>query len=113
MDTEVIKVDPENPAAELIKKAARILKQGGLVVIPTETVYGIAANMANPSTLERLSRVKQRPKDKPFSIHVADQEEAEKLAKDILPAAYRLMESFWPMRQTAAVRAISISGCNR
>lgn len=96
MKTEIIQINPGEPEIEKIKKAAWILKEGGLVVIPTETVYGIAANMFKEKTIQRLYAVKQRPQDKPFSIHIASKNDIHKYAQDILPFAYRLMEKFWP-----------------
>jgi len=96
MQTEVIQINPQIPEEEKIKQAARIINKGGLVVIPTETVYGIAANMLNGKTIEQLYTLKKRPKDKPFSLHISAKVEAEKYAIDILPFAFRLMEKFWP-----------------
>jgi len=96
MNTKVVKIDPQNPRKQDIKEAADILRDGGLVIIPTETVYGIAANSANKQTIEKLSEIKKRAKDKPFSLHLAFKGDIEKYASDILPAAYRLIENFWP-----------------
>ena len=67
-----------------------------MVIIPTETVYGIAANGLNQKTLEKLYEIKKRPKDKPFSLHIADKEKVNELALGVTPAAYRLMDKFWP-----------------
>jgi len=105
MKTEVIRINLEAPEQENIKKAGQIIKQGGLVVIPTETVYGIAANLSHKKTIERLCQVKQRPKGKSFSLHICDKEEVEKYAKDILPFAYRLMEEFWPGPLTLVLKS--------
>lgn len=105
MKTKVIRVDPRAPKIEEIKKAAQILKQGGLVVIPTETVYGIAANQLNEKTLQRLYELKKRPLDKPFSLHIALKEDVEKYATGILPAAYRLIENFWPGPLTLVLKS--------
>ncbi len=96
MKTEVIQINSQEPEVEKIKQAARVLKEGGLVVIPTETVYGIAADMQNRRTVQRLYKVKQRSTNKHFSLHIALKEDAEKYAHDILPFAYHLMERFWP-----------------
>jgi tRNA threonylcarbamoyl adenosine modification protein (Sua5/YciO/YrdC/YwlC family) len=96
MKTEVIQINIQNPDAQKIKKTASIIREGGLVVIPTETVYGIAANTLDKKAVERLYSVKQRPKDKPFSLHIYSKEEAEKYVGTVMPFAYRLMESFWP-----------------
>ena len=105
MKTEIIQINAEEPEPEKVKRAAAILKAGGLVVIPTETVYGIAANMLNEKTIKRLYEVKQRPKDKPFSIHIASKEEVERYARDILPFAYRLIERFWPGPLTLVLKS--------
>jgi len=96
MKTKIITIDPQQPRKADIKEAADILRGGGLVIIPTETVYGIAADSANKKTIERLSEIKKRPKDKPFSLHLSLKKDVEKYATDILPAAYRLMDNFWP-----------------
>ena len=94
--TKIIKVDPKNPEDKHLRGAAEAVKNGGLVIIPTETVYGIAANGLNQKTLERLYEIKKRPKDKPLSLHIANKEKVEELASGITPAAYRLMDKFWP-----------------
>jgi len=94
--TEVIKLDPENPERAKIKKAASVLKKGGLVAFPTETVYGLGANLANPKSMDRLVRVKQRPEDKLFSIHIAEKDKIEDFARDIPVGAYKLIDKFWP-----------------
>ena len=68
--TRVAKVDPLNIEEGYIKRAADILTSGGLVIIPTETVYGIAAIASNRITLKRLCEIKERPKDQLFSIAI-------------------------------------------
>ncbi len=105
MKTRIITINLQQPRKADIKEAADILKEGGLVIIPTDTVYGIAANSANKETIERLSEIKKRPKDKPFSLHLALKEDVRKYAVDILPAAYRLMDSFWPGPLTLVLKA--------
>jgi len=94
--TEIIILDPEKPDIEKIKYAAFILKKGGLVVFPTETVYGIGANLLNSKSIERLCSIKKRPKGKLFSIHVADKSKIELFSDDIPVAAYKLIDKFWP-----------------
>ena len=94
--TKVVKVDPKNSEDKHLREAAEVIKNGGLVIIPTETVYGIAANGLNQKTLERLYEIKKRPKDRPFSLHIADKEKVDELALGITPVAYRLMDKFWP-----------------
>jgi tRNA threonylcarbamoyl adenosine modification protein (Sua5/YciO/YrdC/YwlC family) len=105
MKTEIIQINPEKPEPERVLRAANIIRKGGLVVIPTETVYGIAANMLNKETIERLYDLKQRPRDRAFSLHIAQKDDVEKYALDISPSAYRLIEKFWPGPLTLVLKA--------
>lgn len=79
-----------------IPRAAEILKNGGLVAIPTETVYGLGASALNEAALKKIFEVKGRPADNPLIIHVSSSDELEKWCRNIPAAAYRLAEVFWP-----------------
>lgn len=103
--TKVIRVDPSNPDEDDLRYASQVLAAGGLVVIPTETVYGIAADMRNKQTMERLCRIKKRPEGKPFSLHIADKKAVEDVASGIPVAAYKLMNRFWPGPLTVVLNA--------
>ncbi|MCX5715116.1 MAG: L-threonylcarbamoyladenylate synthase [Candidatus Omnitrophica bacterium] len=92
----VVKVDPVNPDEKSLQQAAGILKSGGLLIMPTETVYGIAANILDSKAIDRLYAIKQRPRSKPFSLHIASKESVETFAKDIPVVAYKLMHRYWP-----------------
>lgn len=92
----VIQVDTQYPDREVIEHAAQLLKQNNLVVFPTETVYGIAALYGSDAAYERLYRVKQRDRSKPFTVHIADREYVSKTGCVISPAAQRLMDHYWP-----------------
>lgn len=94
--TKIIKVNPAAPQEEAICQAAKVLIEGGLVIIPTETVYGIAANALDKKALERLYKIKNRPKDKPFSILIAQENKVREYCRDVPVAAYKLMHKFWP-----------------
>jgi L-threonylcarbamoyladenylate synthase len=96
MTTKIVKINPQNPEQNYLKEAADVLRKGGLAIIPTETVYGIAADMLNQATLDRLCEIKKRPKGKPFSLHIDRKEKVEEFAQDIPVAAYKLMDKFWP-----------------
>jgi len=96
VNTKVIKLNPDFPEERLIKEAAVILKNGGLVVFPTETVYGIAANALNKDTLKRLYEIKKRPQDKPFSVHIADFGSLRQLEISLSKDAERIARRFWP-----------------
>jgi tRNA threonylcarbamoyl adenosine modification protein (Sua5/YciO/YrdC/YwlC family) len=94
--TKIIKIDRQNLDHKSIKEAADILRDTGLVIIPTDTVYGIAANMLNKKAMQRLNELKERPKNKPFSLHIDEKEQLGKYCKNIPVAAYKLMNKFWP-----------------
>jgi len=96
MITKIAHLESSHILGGLVKNAAEILKRGGLAIIPTETVYGIAANTLNPKTLERLYAIKNRPKDKPFSLLIESRERVDDFARDIPAFAYKLMAKFWP-----------------
>ena len=76
--------------------AAKILREGGLVAIPTETVYGLGANGLDPDAVAKIFIAKGRPQDNPLILHVADSIQMELFARDIPAAAYLLAEKFWP-----------------
>lgn len=76
--------------------AADALKQGELVVLPTETVYGLAADATNPAALQKIFDLKGRPSDNPLIVHLADFPEAQKFAREIPDAAYALADACYP-----------------
>ena len=76
--------------------AANIIKTGGLVAIPTETVYGLGANGLDPEAVAKIFLAKGRPQDNPLILHVADTEQLKLFCHDIPESAYRLAEAFWP-----------------
>lgn len=81
---------------ESIKSAAEILKNGGLVAIPTETVYGLAANALDSEAVKKIFVAKGRPQDNPLIVHVASLGEIEPLVEKVDPRAYALAEKYWP-----------------
>ena len=81
---------------EKIKDSAQTLKNGGIVVFPTETVYGIGANIWDETAVKRLYEVKQRPFDKPISLLVSSIDMINEVAKDITELEYALMKEFFP-----------------
>ncbi|RKY33279.1 MAG: threonylcarbamoyl-AMP synthase [Candidatus Omnitrophota bacterium] len=96
MKTKIVKLDAGDIKNSSVKEAADILNGGGLVILPTETVYGIAANALNKKTLDKLYEIKKRPKDKPFSLHIDKKEKIKDFAADIPVIAYKLIEKYWP-----------------
>ena len=79
-----------------LKEPAQIIKKGGIVIFPTETVYGIGTNGLDENAIKKLYEVKQRPLNKPISLLVNNIEMVEKIAKNITEVEYKLMERFFP-----------------
>ena len=95
MNTEVIKItDVEKQSAE-IARAATLIKKGGIVVIPTETVYGLGGDGTNPASSQKIYEAKGRPSDNPLIIHIAEPADAEKYAVTN-SLYYRLAAAFMP-----------------
>ncbi len=101
----IIKLNPKAIDQAAINEAARVLEGGGLVIFPTDTVYGLAANLLNKSAQERLKKIKMRPQEKQFSIHVSHKADVDKYAVDVLPRAYKIIDSFWPGPLTVILSA--------
>lgn len=80
----------------LINQAITILQRGGLVAMPTETVYGLGADAKNPDALRKIFQAKQRPMDHPLIVHLADMSQLNEWASTVSPLAQRLGEAFWP-----------------
>ncbi len=96
MSAEKIYIDSHHPDQKLVRKAADCIKNGGIVALPTETVYGLAVNASRIDTLEKLYVVKRRPKDKPFTTHIAYRQDVDFFMDVLPPYGYRLLEKFWP-----------------
>ncbi len=82
--------------SDAVRKAADILRAGGLVAFPTETVYGLGADASNPAAIKKLYAVKRRPADHPVIVHFASAEAAFAWAREVPAAAKKLAERFWP-----------------
>mgnify|MGYP002733116426 CR=1 FL=1 len=80
----------------MLEKAAQFIKQGKIVVFPTETVYGIGANGLDEKAVKKLYEIKQRPINKPISLLVSNMEMINLVAKDITQVEYKIMEKFFP-----------------
>ncbi|WP_010246368.1 L-threonylcarbamoyladenylate synthase [Acetivibrio cellulolyticus] len=96
MKTEIIEINSGNIDISKIRYASQVLKDGGLVAFPTETVYGLGANALNKEAVERIFIAKGRPSDNPLIVHVADKRSVEKLVSHIPNKASILMDKFWP-----------------
>ncbi|MCL2171365.1 MAG: L-threonylcarbamoyladenylate synthase [Defluviitaleaceae bacterium] len=95
IDTEIVKINAAAPDGGAISRAAEIIRRGGLVAFPTETVYGLGADGLNPDACAAIYAAKNRPGDNPLILHVADMAGAEKLAA-IPDLARPILDKFWP-----------------
>lgn len=99
MNTKVVKIEENNideAALSVLQEAGEILKRGGLVAFPTETVYGLGGDGLNPESSMKIYAAKGRPSDNPLIVHVADMESIKKIVKNLPEAAYKLADVLWP-----------------
>ena len=96
VNTEVLRVNAEQPEADVIIRAARVLQRGGLVAFPTETVYGLGASALDEAAIRRIYRAKERPAHNPLIVHIADMAQLADLVAELPPLALQLARSFWP-----------------
>src|SRR5215216_497263 len=92
----VLRVDPSRPEKAALERAAAVLRGGGLVAFPTETVYGLGANALDAAAVARIFEAKGRPPNNPLIVHVAGAGEVRRLVAGWPEAAARLAERFWP-----------------
>lgn len=104
METKVIKIDREHINAKDFSEAGEILRNGGLVAFPTETVYGLGGDGLNPNASKKIYAAKGRPSDNPLIVHIAEKEDIEKLAVDIPDIAWKLADRFWPGPMTMILK---------
>lgn len=90
-DTQIWEPTPEN-----IARAAKLLRRGELVGMPTETVYGLAANALDEKAVAKIFAAKGRPMDNPLIVHIAQKEQLSQIVREITPTVEKLMEAFWP-----------------
>ena len=96
MDTVTAAIDPVKPDAAIVAQAAAMIRAGGLVAFPTETVYGLGADATNPAAVERIFAAKGRDRDDPLIVHLAGAADLDTVARDVPPLSRLLGEAFWP-----------------
>ena len=96
MQTQVIKVDPKSPEENIIKEAGDIIREGGLVAFPTETVYGLGGDALDPEASKKIYAAKGRPSDNPLIVHIADIEALDRIVTEVPEAARKLAKAWWP-----------------
>jgi len=94
--TLLLKVNAEKPQISIVRIAANVIKKGGLVAFPTETVYGLGADALNPAAVKKIFEAKNRPPDNPIIVHVANKEDIYRLASEVPNSAEKLVSQFWP-----------------
>ncbi|NFP92912.1 L-threonylcarbamoyladenylate synthase [Clostridium sporogenes] len=104
MKTKVVRLNENNIDEHVISKAGNILRQGGLVVFPTETVYGLGANALDKDAVKKIFEAKGRPQDNPLIVHISKVKDIEKLVEEIPPIAQKLMDKFWPGPMTIILK---------
>ena len=110
MKTQIIKINPDSPEMDRIAHCAAVIRGGGLVVFPTETVYGIAADYNNPKAMGRLREVKRRDGDKPFSIHIPQKGLLPNYTPCKAPEVYKMIDVCWPGPLTVVVPSFEEGG---
>ncbi len=101
----VLTVDRENPARRVLDEAAKCISRGGILVYPTETLYGIGADATNRDAVRRVLAAKRRPDDKPILVIVHSTELLKRLVTEVPKAAEILMREFWPGPLTIVFKA--------
>ncbi|MBA3044359.1 threonylcarbamoyl-AMP synthase, partial [archaeon] len=96
MKTKIIKMDPKKIDRSKINISANIIKKGGTVAFPTETVYGLGANALNTKAVLKIFKAKNRPQDNPLIVHIDDRKEIYRLAESVSKKVEKLINKFWP-----------------
>ena len=105
MQTKIVRIEDKMPVREeLLEEAARILREGGLVAFPTETVYGLGGNALDADASRKIYAAKGRPSDNPLIVHIAGIEELAPLVEEIPESARRLAEAYWPGPMTMILK---------
>ncbi len=102
------KTDYPKPSADMICQAAQIIHNGGVVVYPTRSLYGLGADIFNAKAVRRIYAIKKRPEHKPLSVLVKNRKVLETLVKTIPTDADLLIERFWPGKMTLVLEASNI-----
>ncbi len=93
--TILLQINAEHPQENLLEQAANIIRGGGLVAFPTETVYGLGADALNEEAVRKIFQAKGRPADNPLIVHISSREMLSRVASDVSDKAERLIEKFW------------------
>lgn len=103
MITKILDVSEEPINSQYIREASEILKNGGLVAFPTETVYGLGGDATDKEASRKIYAAKGRPSDNPLIVHIADFQQLVDISKDLPDTAKKLADAFWPGPLTMVV----------
>ena len=104
METRQFRAMPGDDLKEILREPGEILREGGLVAFPTETVYGLGGDAENAESSRKIYAAKGRPSDNPLIVHIADFSQMETIAQELPPQARVLADAFWPGPLTMIVR---------
>src|SRR5580693_3302485 len=104
MTAEVLSIETPAQFDQAVRRAAELLRAGQVVALPTETVYGLAANAWNAEAVRRIYEAKGRPPENPIIVHIAGLPMARRCVSDWPPAADKLATAFWPGPLTLVLR---------
>lgn len=96
METKLRRLDGQRPDPAILTEAGDIIKRGGLVAFPTETVYGLGGDALNPEASQKIYAAKGRPSDNPLIVHIARKPDLYEIVSEVSEQAEKLMEKFWP-----------------
>lgn len=96
MLTKILRIDEVHKNETAIREAGEIIKAGGLVAFPTETVYGLGGDALNPASSRKIYEAKGRPSDNPLIVHITDMEALPAIVKSVPETAKKLADAFWP-----------------
>jgi L-threonylcarbamoyladenylate synthase len=108
MNTKVIMLDEKNLDKASIEEAGKIIRNGGLVAFPTETVYGLGANALDDNAVKKIFEAKGRPQDNPLIVHISDFEDIKPLVEKVPDIARKFIDKFWPGPMTIILPKSSI-----
>ncbi|OGL46372.1 MAG: threonylcarbamoyl-AMP synthase [Candidatus Schekmanbacteria bacterium RBG_16_38_11] len=103
--TEIIKVDPLKPDLNLLMKAEEVLRKGGVIAYPTDTVYGLGVNALNEEAVRKVFSLKKRDESKPLLLVVSEEFNLKKIITEVSPQALKLIKTFWPGPLTIIFKA--------
>ena len=108
METKVITVDHKAMDEDVLQEAGRIIREGGLVAFPTETVYGLGGDALNKESSKKIYEAKGRPSDNPLIVHICNMEDLKPIVEEIPEEVERLAEAFWPGPLTIIMKKSSL-----